>query len=493
MQYNFKPLTIAFSAALQLFTLDSSLSTLHARDVIAPDGTNGVRIVSVPSFSRPTGGARCVRVVAGYDSASVFGSVPLVVEEWQSLSLPGMAAARRRYAKATVAEYGPGLYPLPATSPLPFGTSRNFGSETYVQLPHPADLPTNAVIAVTADVDGNGEYTPGEPYGVCMLPDGDSSRATVGLSLTHPSVFRIDLAEAVRANSFDAQQTMNDRGARIFGYGANKPIPEGGVGTNMPPATATGVKVHVICVAVNDVAKRQANNLTYYAGRKILTIEKNLAENKLLTEADILDAGFLDFDWGPLDSTYLSNLGLSVAGYTNMTYRLVIGDAPYQTSYATNGNNIATMFVNTFEATRTAAQALSPNGTIHAPPTFKWRHNNPIGKAYPAFQLTILKPGGSQTLATTGPLRAPVRAADGTYSWQWPVDLSIPTNGVLLCGVRNERGGTVTTADRYLLGVTNYEWRVSMLDAKFTTPDTPTATGFFNAFTNLYPTAETTP
>ena len=163
------------------------------------------------------------------------------------------------------------------------------------------------------------------------------------------------------------------------------------------------------------------------------------------------------------------------------------------TTITNYSDNLATCFVNTFEVERTATQAVAPQGTIHAPPTFTWRHDNSIGKDYPVFFLQIMEADGN-LLASTGYLRAPARAADGTFSWRWPVDMSIRTNGVMLCGVRYELGGSVITTNRYLLGNKSYKWKVTMMDSKFTTvDDTNPATDFFNAFTNLYPTAETTP
>jgi hypothetical protein len=218
----------------------------------------------------------------------------------------------------------------------------------------------------------------------------------------------------------------------------------------MPSATSADVTLQIVRSAVNGVSKRVANNSTSYASRKVVKIGKNLAANPMLTEMDLLQTANWDLDWGGFnDSTYLSSLGLGWSSVTSVTYRIVVGDG--STSATATNNNLATCFVNTFESAQSATTPLEPSGHIYTQPTFRWRHDNSIGKDYPAFQLRVMS--GSTVIYDSGVRKAPPRSKDGTYSWTAPIYPDM-----------------MTTRDGKVFATSNsYTWAVSMLDAKFTT------------------------
>ena len=130
-----------------------------------------------------------------------------------------------------------GVPQLAAQYPLPYGTSRPAGapaadgsaldvqlsrfvaasgatvrvtwtpistslSEAYVPLPSGGDLPTNVTISVLADLDGNGAYTAGEPFGACHMPTADYAAPEVCLTRFNSAIMRMDLNAAVQSPSY---------------------------------------------------------------------------------------------------------------------------------------------------------------------------------------------------------------------------------------------------------------------------------------------------
>ncbi len=300
------------------------------------------------------------------------------------------------------------------------------------------------------DLNSDGVWTPGEPYGVATDVDVGWSGTSVAIELTDtaPQMARINLRGAIAAQAFADANLMTDRGVLGNGTAPNVEVP---AGTNMPQQTETSVRVRIALNAINGRGAYKASSTasTVYPGDVVFDQRLNLAANGMLTEKDLLATGALDLEWGTL-GTQASNLGLALANVTRATYRVVIGDGAIASS-VTN-NNLPVAFVNEFEATRTACTPVSPQGSIYTQPTFTWRHDNSIGKAYPAFRLRVFTAATGGTLVyDSGNMRAPVRNLDGSYSWTAPIypDMTTP------------QGQVFATTN-------NYFWTVSMLDAKFT-------------------------
>ena len=335
-------------------------------------------------------------------------------------------------------------------------TSPGFADEAYAELPLDEAPAGTSLVAVTADLDGNGAYTPGEPYGVAVSTNGVFDGG-VTLTWTSPSILRIDLAQAVGANTFDAQKGLCDRGIRVWGTGAD--VDAGSIdnirlGTDMPPSTVPRLPLRLVRSAFNGniTSNRTSTTTTYYTLREIGDANVNFSDDPFLSEATLLSRGVLDLDWNLDSFTYVIG---TRAAITSITYRVLAGDGAVDPR-SSEADFLATAFVNRFEGVRTKCTPVSPvstNEAIVGALTLAWRHDNPLGKNYPAFRLRIWsRAAGANTayiLYDTGDRQAPARSVTGEYRWTAPV-----------------RAGDGTFA-----GGSNYWWSVSMLDAKFVSPD----------------------
>lgn len=315
---------------------------------------------------------------------------------------------------------------------------------------------------VFADLNGDGLWTPGEPYGVVADVDVGWSTAMLNVQLTDiaPQMFRIDLAAAILANDFDSQNLLNDRGVyNSLGFGYNFRLLDAAVGKKMPAAAETETRVRVVRAAVNGysgIFTKTGGDARYIDG-VVLDVKRNLSENGLLTERDLVDSGYVDLDWEGLAEA-ASAVGESFASVTSVAYRVVIGDGTVSADDVTNNNALATAFVNIYErgvrGTQTPCAPVSPKGTIYsAQPTFKWTHKAANGKEYPAFQLRVWK--GATLVYDSGVRNAPMRNSSGEYVWTAPIYADM-----------------ITPQGEMFSNTNNYTWAVSMLDSKFTTPNT---------------------
>ena len=139
---------------------------------------------------------------------------------------------------------------------------------------------------------------------------------------------------------------------------------------------------------------------------------------------------------------------------------MVLGDGSVNTAVPSNINSLATMFVNRYEVgglgNQTKCVPANVESVVYAAqPTFSWTHTNTIGKDYPAFRLRVWKANGTTLVYDSGVQKAPARDENGVYSWTPPLYADMATAEGVVFATTN-----------------NYKWTVSMLDAKFTTPNT---------------------
>ncbi len=304
----------------------------------------------------------------------------------------------------------------------------------------------STLFSVFLDSDGSGTWTPGEPYGVATGVDVGWSTTSFTVELTDiaAQLARFDLLNGIAATDFASANVLTDRGVA----GQGEPNVEAAfVGTNTPAATRTRVRVVRSYINGSDLRGGSPVNGV------VMDATYNLVHHPTLTEIDVRAAGKLDLDWGTLLDTWGSG---SISALTNVAYRLVLGDGtvdPYEYN-----NNYPVLFVNKFErgTEQKAATLVYPKGIVFGgQPTFRWKHSNTIGKAYPAFRLRVwtAKTGGS-AIYDSGALPAPARDSTGTYSWTAPIYANMVT----------PKGAVFSTTN-------NYYWSVSMLDAKFTVPN----------------------
>ncbi len=323
-------------------------------------------------------------------------------------------------------------------------------------------------IEAFVDIDGNNEWTPGEPYGVTPDVDIGWAGTTVGIELTDtaPQTARIDLREAVGQDGSGEQSMATDRG--VLGNGAAPNVEVAGGIEGLAPKEMS-VRVRIAVQAVNGRESNQTSptavrtypNGVFFDQRMKLANDADLGDedeakpfqNKygFLSEMDILEAGSYDLGWGAL-ATQASLVGVSsLASVTSVTFRVVLGDGDINSAHT--NNNLSVAFVNQYDSAQPTCTFVAPVGGVEfTQPTFTWRYNSPIGKLYPAFRLRIYTANTGGTLIyDSGARPAPPRNFDGSYSWTAPIypDMMTP------------EGKIFSTTN-------NYFWNVSMLDAKFT-------------------------
>ena len=316
------------------------------------------------------------------------------------------------------------------------------------------------------------EYVVGAPYGVVtgvMIGYAGISDCEVELTDVSESVMRIDLKAAAAGNEFATQIALNDRGVNNAPHNANVGVSVFGYTNTLD--TASKVRVRVLRAAMNGNTRyyNPQSRSYYYVGGTVVDTVIDTRFQPFLTEAVLAAAGVLDVDWKTNDG---GNEFTAVAQMNNMNnvvqtanYAILIGDSPLEYTPGADTmieqgvvvdrlNLLETLFVNNFEVGAAGAQTRTvPTGVIAknsaAQPTFTWTHANPIGKAYPAFRLRVwTAEKGGTAVYDSGNLRAPVRDASGKYAFTAPI----------WTGVQLEAG-------------VKYYYSVSMLDAKFRTPN----------------------
>lgn len=295
---------------------------------------------------------------------------------------------------------------------------------------------------VFMDENGDGEWTPGEPYGVASDVDVGWNHADVKVELTDTSAqtVRIALADALGATDFATANALTDRGVKGSYY---ENFASAFVGTQSVASART--RVRIVRSSINEVRRADYNRVVYDE-----TLD--LTANSAFTEANLREAGLLDLDWGRLTSDFQGT-----ASYiTNATYRIVLGDGPVD--YGVTNNNFAVLFGNVFERsyTKTAPDAGLAQIVYSGSPTFRWKHEplDAVGnriKDYPAFKVQIYSADQKTVVYESDAMPAPVRDSNGYYSWTAPV----------YAGMVTPKGYVFETTN-------NYYWAVSMLDAKFT-------------------------
>lgn len=323
-----------------------------------------------------------------------------------------------------------------------------------------------AVVSAFLDADGNGRYTAGELFGCSTLYATDpipgvaetnsampwlyatntypKAWPDIALSSTHPSMPRFDLSPFLSGSatvSVDRSFVPKDKNGWAV---ATNSVP-------LIPSLET-LRLRVVRTAVN--GERIPGAPAF--GEVVLDRTFNASLKPLLTEADLLADGQHDLDWGgvwPVWRDVISGGDASFAAIESATYRVVIGNGT--TSSVDDNNVIPVEFTNAFEPLddQTRTTPLTPSGVIDsARPTFTWRHDNSIGKSYPAFQLRVWKADGTTLVYDSGIRKAPPQNPQGVYSWTAPLYANI-----------------ITDKDQIFTSGTDYKWAVSMLDAKFTT------------------------
>ena len=316
---------------------------------------------------------------------------------------------------------------------------------------------------VFVDADDNNLWTPGEPYGVATDVDVGWSGTSVDVELTDISsrILRMDLATMAAAPDSKSADEGTDRGVLADStYYPNEAVRF--VHTN--DLEKTVMRVRIVRSWFNGEKESEAKIAR--ANGVVFEGMFDLRGRPCLTEADLLANGLVDLDWGTLAAAYRQFEGRNtaeVSNVTNVAYRVVLGDGSDSGTYGELNNLAPLVFYNAFEygTAQTRAEPVSPAGIVpSAQPTFVWKHEakDAAGrtiKDYPAFRLRVWKKDGTTLVYDSGVRPAPARSVvDGSYSWTAPIYADMVT----------PQGQIFSTTN-------NYTWAVSMLDAKFTAPN----------------------
>ncbi len=304
------------------------------------------------------------------------------------------------------------------------------------------------------DIDGNGYYTEGEPYGVVDGVDVGWYRGKTSLELT-------DYGPTTRVNLFnDSSDTLDTVANAITSVrnvtvdGVKNIVAQRQDDAKQLANGSSERRVRVVRYAVNGYPVYQAG----VAAKTILDKSYGLLTHPVITEADFMADGEFDIEWNDFyDEVANNGTMIRLAGnVTNITYLVVTGDGPTGFKDQNDTNTVYALMstiVRKFDAT-----SARPRPVLYAPgaqesevfgsrPAFKWTMAN---SGYPAFRIQV----STDTDFTSGLVwdsgvrraPAPVLGNDNQYHYEYEPDLYV---GDLLDEVRN------------------YYWRVSMYNSKF--------------------------
>ena len=297
------------------------------------------------------------------------------------------------------------------------------------------------------DNDADGNYTPGEPFGVLKDVEIGWWGRNLEMELTDMSGVtpRVDLwtGNSDRTERWGASDVSN----RIVAAKAASDL----VRVRVARYKVDGTEVNTIGVEPRVLLDR--------------TFDREAAT--FLHEGDFLGDGSFDVDWNTLLPD-VSNLDLQSYMLTNVTYLVVLGDGPSGYKFTLPGKEdtnavitaLSTVIERRFEATRSApTPALERCVFTKASPTFAWKLDKEdkvyaarYGTTYTAFKV-VVKSGGT-TVYDSGYNRMPACDAGGVYRWTAP----------LYVGSASPSHPTVKFEN-----FKNYTWQVFVYNAKFKT------------------------
>lgn len=329
------------------------------------------------------------------------------------------------------------------------------------------------LFVVFNDEDADGRWTAGEPYGI--VPEVDVGYAGIADSEVEitdidSSMLRVDIANILGVSGGSSENTSGSEGNSLFGAhnsltdrginGCDK-WPNVSVASNkfaMAEVTTAPIRVRVVRAAIAGCVSKyiQSQRKTLYAFEVVADEYINIQNTSLISEWVKLRSNEMDLDWSTLGAA-ISRMVLPLDQINNVEYQIVIGEDELDLTSSAMYNRISTAFVNGYELGTAQTLAVPVEMTIGNAkncPTFTWTHANTINKSYPAFQLRVYRKDNNALVFDTGAARAPVKNSRGVYSYTAPlyVGMKTPTGQIFESGVE-------------------YYYTVSMLDAKFKTPN----------------------
>ncbi len=314
-----------------------------------------------------------------------------------------------------------------------------------------------------ADLDGNGDYTAGEPFGVAPNVDVGWNHAKLQITLTDTSPVTARFSVGGGNNNAGGDNNeggddagggngaaTNDRDTLYGTEGGNKPIQEITVGH---PSGGKYERVRVVRTLINGAPAYSKENKTQ--GVVVLDKMMSLENDSYITEADFLRDGQFDIDWATLadDLEAAGNASLLVS---NVSYRVVLGNG--DVSNLVTNNLLGIVFNRWFDSPEVYANEARPQAealgeVTSASPTFKWTVPGNLN-SYSAFQVRVKDADGA-TIWNSGFQLTPASTllANGLaqYVWQAP----------LFAGAKTPDGQYVFTNGK------KYTYQVSLANARY--------------------------
>lgn len=312
----------------------------------------------------------------------------------------------------------------------------------------------NTIIAF-ADLNGDGAYTAGEPYGCVTGVDVSWEGTSVDLMLTDttPVFARVDPIQGL-----DDRTVLYGTASGNYTNFVSESLPSGGVYDRIR------VVRHMVIGTQGDAA---VQDIGAGVNRVLLDLQVSAGVNPWITEANFLASGALDVDWetlyddiinridseGKIPSSANPSIKYGIGDVIGVVYRIVLGNESVDPAGATS-NMSKVMPVRWFDMTRLLPQPISSgsgNGVVKlGQPTFKWRmpYNS---NGYTAFKVKIQSASGSSFSWTSDFLRMPAADVDNVYTWAAPVFV----------------GDRPAGATGIFENNTTYTWSVSAYNAKF--------------------------
>ena len=322
------------------------------------------------------------------------------------------------------------------------------------------------------DLDGNGMYTPGEPYGFVRDVDigWNYGKATIELTDTTTVAPRYNLVKGTVSSAGDeTQPAATEEGGsdeatdretlwKVAGTADVYTLDKGEVPNAAVAPESDNVRVRIVRYAVDNPTNRL--NSTYAATLYDRVLDLTADGHQVLTEADILsdERNAFDLDWDASAAgmtqqatfTQMRGAGSAVYSFTNVYYGVYIGNGETQPRDSTNSAPLLVkLLVRKFFKDRAVPIPVPGPTVINSPaPTFSWRTG--VDATYTAFRIRVTGSGFSWT---SDYQLMPPHDADGVCSWTPPLRV-----GAIVPGGTAEfkNGGT-------------YTWSISTYNAKFKT------------------------
>ena len=292
------------------------------------------------------------------------------------------------------------------------------------------------------DLDEDGKYTAGEPYGTVHGVDVGWNYAKAKIELTDTS--------AVTAR-FNTQDATNDRQV-LYGTSSGNYDP-----MNITVGSVSGgdyERVRIIrtlidgkdCISLNVPARVVLDKTIYVKDEQLY-----------ITEADFLKEGSFDIDWETLADDIKASSQASALPINTVGYRVVLGNGTIKNT-ETN-NLLGIVFQRHFDLAdvytdKSQKPVCLSSGVFNSPsPTFSWYMPNGLN-SYTAFEINVRQNGS--LVWNSGYQMLPPRVRDANNPSGWRFDWTAPIfAGDML------PGGKVFRND------TNYQWEIRMTNSRF--------------------------